>query len=476
MEMDLNFWLQLITVAVCIGIGGRFGGLGLGAAGGFGVCILVLLFGLKPSSPPVSTILIIVAVISCTSVLQGAGGLDIMVKVAERMLRKWPRAITFVAPFVCSFFVIFVGTAYVAFAVYPVVAEVATQARVRPERPIAASVISAGIAVVASPMSAATAAMVASLSPFNLGVIDVLMISVPAFVVATAATCLCVYWKGCELEDDPEFKRRVAAGEFQKLVIKRDDSKLEIPASVRNSVLIFALGVATVLFFGFNKELLPTWTSAAGKVSTLPIPSLIQMVMLACALFIILVCKVPSNKFADGSVFRAGLIGVVGVFGISWLTGTFFDAYSPQFIALFKTMAESTPLLFGVVLFLFSAVILSPSATVVALMPLGAAIGIDPPGHLGSQPLLHACRSRARHHGRGHGLPHLLGDLILSESPAPLRVLRPACLSQASYDGTEILGRRRHLQQKNEKALQCGGPFRFFDAWASNALNGRQAA
>ena len=378
MEMDLNFWLQLITVAVCIGIGGRFGGLGLGAAGGFGVCILVLLFGLKPSSPPVSTILIIVAVISCTSVLQGAGGLDIMVKVAERMLRKWPRAITFVAPFVCSFFVIFVGTAYVAFAVYPVVAEVATQARVRPERPIAASVISAGIAVVASPMSAATAAMVASLSPFNLGVIDVLMISVPAFVVATASTCLCVYWKGCELEDDPEFKRRVAAGEFQKLVIKRDDSKLEIPASVRNSVLIFALGVATVLFFGFNKELLPTWTSAAGKVSTLPIPSLIQMVMLACALFIILVCKVPSNKFADGSVFRAGLIGVVGVFGISWLTGTFFDAYSPQFIALFKTMAESTPLLFGVVLFLFSAVILSPSATVVALMPLGAAIGIDP--------------------------------------------------------------------------------------------------
>ena len=194
-------------------------------------------------------------------------------------------------------------------------------------------------------MSAATAAMVASLSPFNLGVIDVLMISVPAFVVATAATCLCVYWKGCELEDDPEFKRRVAAGEFQKLVIKRDDSKLEIPASVRNSVLIFALGVATVLFFGFNKELLPTWTSAAGKVSTLPIPSLIQMVMLACALFIILVCKVPSNKFADGSVFRAGLIGVVGVFGISWLTGTFFDAYSPQFIALFTAAAGAAILI-----------------------------------------------------------------------------------------------------------------------------------
>ena len=180
METDLNFWLQLFTVAFCIGLGGRYGGVGLGAAGGLGVCILVLFFGLKPSSPPVSTILIIVAVIACTSILQGAGGLDWMVKIAERMLRRWPKAITFVAPFVCSFFVIFVGTAYVAFAVYPVVAEVATQARVRPERPIAASVISAGIAVVASPMSAATAALVASLSPYNVSLLDILMISVPA--------------------------------------------------------------------------------------------------------------------------------------------------------------------------------------------------------------------------------------------------------------------------------------------------------
>ena len=117
METDLNFWLQLFTVAFCIGLGGRYGGVGLGAAGGLGVCILVLFFGLKPSSPPVSTILIIVAVIACTSILQGAGGLDWMVKIAERMLRRWPKAITFVAPFVCSFFVIFVGTAYVAFAV-----------------------------------------------------------------------------------------------------------------------------------------------------------------------------------------------------------------------------------------------------------------------------------------------------------------------------------------------------------------------
>lgn len=375
--MDISFWLQLAAVAVCIGIGGRFGGVGLGAAGGLGVCILVLLFGLQPGSPPVSTILIIVAVIACTSILQGAGGLDWMVRIAERMLRRWPKAITFVAPFVCSIFVIFVGTAYVAFAVYPVVAEVATQARVRPERPIAASVISAGIAVVASPMSAATAALVASLSPYNVSLIDILLISVPAFIAATACTCLAVYWRGTELENDPEFKRRVANGEFKDLVVTEKKAEGTVAKSVKRSVIIFGLGVLTVLLLGADKTLLPSWT-VDGTTKTLPIPSLIQMVMLACGLFIILLCRVPSNKFADGSVFRAGLIGVVGVFGISWLTGTFFDAHHGMFVELFKDMAETTPMLFGVVLFLFSAVILSPSATVVALMPLGAMIGIPP--------------------------------------------------------------------------------------------------
>lgn len=376
--MDLVFWLQAAAVAFCIGLGGRFGGIGLGAAGGLGVCILVLLFGLQPGSPPVSTILIIVSVIACTSVLQGAGGLDWMVKVAERLLRKWPKAITFVGPFVCSIFVIFVGTAYVAFAVYPVVAEVAAQAKVRPERPIAASVISAGIAVVASPMSAATAAMVASLSPYGVSLIDIILIAIPAFIIATAVTCLAVYWRGTELENDPEFKRRVSRGEFKELVLKEEDPKEnKVAKSVIRSVIIFGLGVAVVLFLGAEKSLLPSWT-INGTTKMLPIPNLIQMVMMACCLAIIVFCKVPSNKFADGSVFRAGLIGVVGVFGISWLTGTFFDAHHDMFVQLFKSLAETTPMLFGLVLFCFSSVILSPSATVVALMPIGAAIGIPP--------------------------------------------------------------------------------------------------
>lgn len=226
METDLNFWLQLAVMLVCIGVGGRFGGVGLGAAGGLGVSILVLGFGLQPASPPVSTLLIIVAVIACTSILQGAGGLDLLVRLAEKMLRKWPSAITIVGPFVCSLFVVLCGTAYVAFAVYPVVAEVAASAKVRPERPIAASVISAGIAVVASPMSAAMAALVASLAVLDVSLIQILAVTVPAFIIATLCTCLSVYWKGTELEKDPEFIRRVQSGQYQELVVTNDNKPL----------------------------------------------------------------------------------------------------------------------------------------------------------------------------------------------------------------------------------------------------------
>ena len=217
MEMDLSIWLQLAVVLVCVAVGGRLGGVGLGAAGGLGVCILVLGMGIQPGSPPTSVLLIITAVIACTSVLQGSGGLDLLVRWAEKLLRKWPRAITFVGPFVCSFFVMLVGTAYVAFAVYPVVAEVAASAKVRPERAVSASVICAGIGVMASPMSAAMAAMVGIMATQGVAFWQILAVTVPTFLLTICVTALSVFWRGAELEDDPEFKRRLANGDYQWL-------------------------------------------------------------------------------------------------------------------------------------------------------------------------------------------------------------------------------------------------------------------
>lgn len=215
--MDPSFWMQLAVVMVCVGVGGRLGGVGLGAAGGLGVCILVLFLGCYPGDPPTSVLLIIVAVIACTSLLQGTGGLDLLVHWAENLLRLYPRAIVITGPLVCGFFVILVGTSYVAFAIYPVIAEVAASVKVRPERAVSASVICAGIGVMASPMSAAMAAMVGVMAGYDFTLLQIMAVTVPTYFIATLAASVSVYWRGTDLENDPEFKRRVANGEFTEL-------------------------------------------------------------------------------------------------------------------------------------------------------------------------------------------------------------------------------------------------------------------
>ncbi|GAL06214.1 anaerobic C4-dicarboxylate membrane transporter [Photobacterium aphoticum] len=261
--MSIEFWLQLAVVLTCIGVGGRFGGVGLGAAGGLGVCILVLGFGLQPASPPITVLLIIIAVIACTSVLQGAGGLDFLVRVAEKLLRKKPSAITFLGPLISSMFVVFCGTSYVAFAVYPVIAEVAAEAKIRPERPMSMAVIASGIAITASPMSAATAGMIATLSMYGVSFFQILAVSMPAFVIGTLCGCAFVYKRGAELENDPEFQRRVASGEYQMLhedeAVMAERAEYKPTKTVKLSVLLFGLGVATVILFGTFKSLLPSW-------------------------------------------------------------------------------------------------------------------------------------------------------------------------------------------------------------------------
>lgn len=381
--MDLMFWLELAIVLLCVGFGGRLGGLGLGAAGGVGVCLMVLVLGVPPGAPPVSVLLIITAVIACTSILQGSGGLDLLVRLAERLLRKWPKAITFAGPIVCSIFVIFVGTAYVAFAVYPVVAEVAASAKVRPERAVSASVISAGIGVMASPMSAAMAAMVGIMSTQGIAFWQILAVTVPTFFLATICASLSVFWRGPELEDDPEFQRRLQTGEYKWLTGTTNQSASaplldpKFPYA-KIAVVIFLLGILTSVLIGSVPGWRPSWTNAAGKTSTLEIPQLIQMVMLATAFVIIMVCRVKPENFASGSVFRSGLIGVVAVFGIAWCTGTFFDQHTQLLSDVFSGLATTAPFLFCIAAFCVSSVIFSPTVSTTIMMPLGLKFGLPP--------------------------------------------------------------------------------------------------
>ncbi|WP_287146494.1 anaerobic C4-dicarboxylate transporter family protein, partial [Aeromonas sp.] len=171
------FWAQLAVVLVCIAIGGKFGGIGLGAAGGLGLFILSFIFHLAPDSPSVSVILIIISVITCTAILQAAGGLDLLVGLAEKILRARPNSITFLGPLICYIFTLLCGTSYIAFSVYPVISEIATDARVRPERAMSMSVIAANMALVASPISAVVVGMLAKAASLNISLLDILSIT-----------------------------------------------------------------------------------------------------------------------------------------------------------------------------------------------------------------------------------------------------------------------------------------------------------
>ena len=168
--------LQLLIVLVAIIIGARIGGIGLGRLGGFGLAVLTFIFGLQPTTPPIDVMLMIMAVIAGASCMQAAGGLNLMVEWAEKLLRKNPSKITILSPLVTYFFTFIAGTGHVAYSVLPVIAEVATETKVRPERPLGIAVIASQQAITASPISAATVALLSMLAGYNISLMDILLI------------------------------------------------------------------------------------------------------------------------------------------------------------------------------------------------------------------------------------------------------------------------------------------------------------
>jgi len=365
------FLVQFLIVLVCIGLGGRFGGIGLGAAGGLGLAILTFGFGLPPDSPPITVISIIIAVITCVTILQAAGGLDLLVTMAEKILRKWPGAITFLGPFVAFLFTALCGTGYVAFSVYPVIAEIATDARVRPERAMSMSVIAANFGLIASPVSAVITGTLAILAGLHVSALDILSVTVPGTLLGCLAGCLFVWKRGNELDNEPEFQRRIAEGTFKPL--KTQENKDETASGkARKGLVIFIIGILLVVLMGSVPELRPLWNDGH-TIKRMDVPTTLQIIMLTTACIIMLICRIPPLSLDSGSVFKSGLVGVVAIFGLSWMMNSFFAAWSDLFNSAYRDFQN--PLLFGLLVFILSAVIYSPAATAVALFPAGVMMG-----------------------------------------------------------------------------------------------------
>ncbi len=365
--------IQLITVLIAIVIGARLGGIGLGVFGGLGLAVLAFVFGLEPTSPPIDVMLMIAAVIAAASCMQAAGGLDLMVKWTEKLLRRNPSKITLLSPIVTYVLTFIAGTGHVAYSVLPVIAEVATETKIRPERPLSIAVIASQQAITASPISAATVALLSLLmgQGYDVTLFDILMISVPCTLIGVIAGAFYSMHVGKELEDDPEFRRRVAEGEFTALNYELKDVKNHKSAAW--SVAIFIIATVGIVLFGSSKSL-----REAIHIGAMPMSYIIEILMLSAAAIILLVTRTDGIKAVQGSVFSSGMQAVIAIFGIAWMGDTFIAGNMAEIKGSIEQIVTDMPWLFGIALFLMSILLFSQAATVRALLPLGLALGISP--------------------------------------------------------------------------------------------------
>lgn len=367
--------IQLLFVLIAIVIGARLGGISLGVLGGAGLAVLTFGFGLAPTAPPIDVMLMIVAVISAAGCMQAAGGLDLMVKWAEKLLRKNPQQITILSPLVTYLFTFIAGTGHVAYSVLPVIAEVATETKIRPERPLGIAVIASQQAITASPISAATVALLSMLSGYNISLMDILMISVPCTLLGVIAGALYSLKVGKELVDDPEYKRRLEEGEFNNQHYTTKDVQSQTKAAL--AVAIFLAATIGIVLFGSIESLRPTFETAQGPV-TMEMSHIIEVLMLTAATLILLVTKTDGIKAAQGSVFSAGMQAVVAIFGIAWMGDTFINGNMTELKGSIEQIVTEMPWLFGLALFVMSILLFSQAATIRAMLPLGISLGISP--------------------------------------------------------------------------------------------------
>ena len=373
--------LQFAIVLALIFKGARVGGIGLGIYGMVGVFILVFVFGMKPGNLPIDVMLIIVSVITAAAALQAAGGLDYLVGLAAKFLRKHPTHITYFGPLTTWLFCLVAGTAHTCYSLLPIISEIATNSKIRPERPLSVATIAASLGITGSPVSAATAAIISTdlLGGAGVELKDVMMICIPASLIAILVAAFVQNHIGKELEDDEVYKERVAKG----IIDPEHDSKL-IDDMIKNpnprakyAVVAFLLGVLMVVVFGSVPSLRPSFM-VDGVMHRVTMPETIEIVMMSVAALILVVGKANVHDAVKGNVFGAGMNAMVAIFGIAWMGDTFFNGNLAFFKEHIANVVTQYPFLFAIALFFMSIMLFSQAATVRTLYPLGIGLGIAP--------------------------------------------------------------------------------------------------
>ncbi|MGF1843955.1 anaerobic C4-dicarboxylate transporter [Vibrio clamense] len=382
-------YLEFLFLLLMLYIGSRYGGIGLGVVSGIGLVVEVFVFKMPPTSPPVTVMLIILAVVTCASILEAAGGLKYMLQVAEKLLRKNPKRVTLIAPFVTYSMTFLLGTGHAVYSIMPIIGDVALKNGIRPERPMAASSVASQIAITASPISAAVVYYLAQLTDIqaDITLLSILLVTVPATLFGTLLMSLYSLKRGKELDDDEEYQARLEDPIWREKILNTTATSLdeELPTSARNSVLIFLAAIAAIVFIAMVPEI----RTIVDGDKPIKMSVIIQMMMLAFGGVILLATKTDPRDVPNGVVFKSGMVAAIAIFGIAWMSDTYFKYAMPQFRSGIVEMVTNYPWTFALALFIVSVVVNSQAATARMMLPVGLGLGLDPALLIGLMPAVY---------------------------------------------------------------------------------------
>lgn len=392
LSLELTLIAEFLLLLGFLYAGSRFGGIGLGVVSGIGLMFEVLVLRMPPGKAPVDVMLVILAVVTCASVLEAAGGLKYMLQVAERILRKNPKRVTILGPIVTYTMTIMLGTGHAVYSIMPIIGDIALKNGIRPERPMAAASVASQLAITGSPISAVVALYlkdIAHIEAFaNVSLLDIVAVTIPATFAGTLALSLYSLRRGKELQDDPEYQRRMQDPVWRDRILSTTSTTLneELPPAARNSVLLFILALVSIVVVA----MLPAIRTIPGMEKPIDMSVIIQMFMLGFGGIILLATRTHVQTVPNGVVFKSGMVAAIAIFGIAWMSDTYFSFAMPHVKGSIQEMVKHAPWTFAFALFGVSVLINSQAATAKMLLPVGISLGIPAPVLIGLMPATYA--------------------------------------------------------------------------------------
>ena len=392
LSLELTLIAEFLLLLGFLYAGSRFGGIGLGVVSGIGLMFEVLVLRMPPGKAPVDVMLVILAVVTCASVLEAAGGLKYMLQVAERILRKNPKRVTILGPIVTYTMTIMLGTGHAVYSIMPIIGDIALKNGIRPERPMAAASVASQLAITGSPISAVVALYlkdIAHIEAFaNVSLLGIVAVTIPATFAGTIALSLYSLRRGKELQDDPEYHRRMQDPVWRDRILSTTSTTLneQLPPAARNSVLLFILALVCIVIVA----MMPAIRTISGMEKPIDMSVIIQMFMLGFGGIILLATRTHVQSVPNGVVFKSGMVAAIAIFGIAWMSDTYFSFAMPHVKGSIQEMVKHAPWTFAFALFGVSVLINSQAATAKMLLPVGISLGIPAPVLIGLMPATYA--------------------------------------------------------------------------------------